>query len=686
MTAARRAACWRSKIEKARNLRDRFPQELLAHRALLITVYWAPWGMPGTDVMKRDLRREYEALARRYPANAAYPYILARLEDNRTRKVAFIGKALQLDPGFAWAHEAWITHRRKITDAEKPEARVHAATFARLCPNRPAELLKALGQLQDRDAWAAAAPALRKAVTVENGRTAELPSLWEMEFRFAAPSDFDALRARVRDDLEALRRLDRTSDRAWLTALQNGYEITTDEKGTQAVQALWLEKFPCGDEAARIRMQAREAEVASRAPGAPDPWVGACPNDPVLWQFKLVEATSAGDAETAGRRALALVGDDVSERVASIYLDKGVRPDRVAPLIDQAERRSDRMRRRGEASLEGDDLRSWRTQLAAEELGNQALRVRLALARKQPGEADLALAALAEDTNRVHQLSRPQDGFQSYGEARLWSLRAERKLLDGRDEEALADYRRSLEKNSENKDVVKAARTLYAKLRGGETGFDQWHEAAARQGKSLSQEVTRATRRPLPELALTDLKGRAWSSSELKGKAVLVNFWATWCGPCVRELPSLQALYEKVKAQKNVVIVTVNVDDNPGLVEPFLSKSKYTFPVFLGGPGSFERLALAGIPQTYVVDPSGTIVEEQFGFSGDGEAWMKKDRGVAADGGRGRGQLTYAPTSRRSRGEARRRGGRSPRSARRRFGRSGRRGTGWGRCARSRSR
>jgi len=66
------------------------------------------------------------------------------------------------------------------------------------------------------------------------------------------------------------------------------------------------------------------------------------------------------------------------------------------------------------------------------------------------------------------------------------------------------------------------------------------------------------------------------------------------------------------------------VDENPGLIEPMLKEEKYTFPVLVAGAGSFTKWAPSGIPQSYVVDPTGTIVEEQLGFGGDGDSWVTK--------------------------------------------------------------
>ena len=137
----------------------------------------------------------------------------------------------------------------------------------------------------------------------------------------------------------------------------------------------------------------------------------------------------------------------------------------------------------------------------------------------------------------------------------------------------------------------------------------------------------RAVRRPLPEVNLPDLSGRRWTSADLRGKAVLVNVWATWCGPCQGELPHVQKLHERWKDSRSFRVVTVSVDDNPGLIEPYVKERKYTFPVLIASTGSFRSWTSQGIPMNYIVNPEGMIVQEQGGFGRDGDLWEKKMEG-----------------------------------------------------------
>ena len=128
----------------------------------------------------------------------------------------------------------------------------------------------------------------------------------------------------------------------------------------------------------------------------------------------------------------------------------------------------------------------------------------------------------------------------------------------------------------------------------------------------------------LPEFALTDLKGNTWSLANLRGKTTLVNIWATWCGPCRDELPYLQKLYDKVKDRPDVQVISFNVDDNPGLIEPFVREGKYQFPVLLANFYVAQVLPYFSIPRNWIIDKNGVLSKEQVGFGRNGDQWVEE--------------------------------------------------------------
>ena len=108
---------------------------------------------------------------------------------------------------------------------------------------------------------------------------------------------------------------------------------------------------------------------------------------------------------------------------------------------------------------------------------------------------------------------------------------------------------------------------------------------------------------------LRDLNGRPWTLKDLKGKVVMLNFWATWCPPCRKEMPDLESLYKQFASQ-GLLVLGVS-DDDPEKVREFVQKQGTTYPVLLD-PGSRVNhlLHIEGIPKTFVFDREGKIVSQ----------------------------------------------------------------------------
>jgi len=118
-----------------------------------------------------------------------------------------------------------------------------------------------------------------------------------------------------------------------------------------------------------------------------------------------------------------------------------------------------------------------------------------------------------------------------------------------------------------------------------------------------------------PAFSLKTSQGTTVDLKKLKGKLVLVNFWATWCGPCRAEIPAFIDMYEQYK-DKGLEIVGISVDDNGwSEVKPFVEKYKINYPVVLDN-GSVARAYgnISAIPTTFIVDKEGNLVDRHIGL------------------------------------------------------------------------
>jgi thiol-disulfide isomerase/thioredoxin len=243
----------------------------------------------------------------------------------------------------------------------------------------------------------------------------------------------------------------------------------------------------------------------------------------------------------------------------------------------------------------GSELGEWKVaELAGEEMVAQAQGEDVAVAHYQLGAVLMseALSRHKDDLySRVHdEMTKALAGQESFANA---------IYLDGR---ALARMKQD--------DAAKAQFERFVKMRPED---DPDRQRALRY---ISQpELARA--RMAPPFVVTTLDGQRVSMDDLKGKVVLLDFWATWCGPCRAALPHMQKIAKKFEGEP-LVVLSVSLDQDEQKWKDFIAKNGMTWPQYLDGgfEGPIARLfAVNAIPHTFTIDADGVLQDEQIGDS-----------------------------------------------------------------------
>ncbi|MEJ2696791.1 MAG: TlpA disulfide reductase family protein [Candidatus Sulfobium sp.] len=118
-----------------------------------------------------------------------------------------------------------------------------------------------------------------------------------------------------------------------------------------------------------------------------------------------------------------------------------------------------------------------------------------------------------------------------------------------------------------------------------------------------------------PDFHVTDFRtGKTIRSADFKGKVVFVNFWASWCSPCKEEMPSVDALYDEMRNNKDFVMITILYRDTPVNAVSYMKSKGYDFPVYSDPRGtSAGNFGVTGVPETYVIDKNGVLQKKMIG-------------------------------------------------------------------------
>ena len=602
-------------------------------------------GTEAAGLAEAYLKKKMEA-APRDPFHAtAYGHVLKSDSDDQ---IAAYEAALKLDPGYGWAHyylAARFSGRhgsREIRDADR--AKPHVRGWLAACPADGAGLQMA-GRVGDKEMAVEIAAAARKILAEEKGDYAvrRHEGLWALEFKAAPASEHDALRDRVRADIARLKAAGDSA--AVLQTVHAAYTVIGDREARDATEKEMVQRFPCESATLRSRMTAWDKDHPRPEFHAEDKarheydqaryaleseLARTCPAHPMVAEARVRTARSLTDLSASEVEAMiddllaarakggspsspALMADPAVE----LAVNYRVRLDRIPELLqgwsdtfpmpeppadapESRKRSYESMRRRSRFE------RVWLKARADHLLGKPAPR--------DAGIADLEKILDEADMDR-----------QSL-EARLAWLRAEIAESDGKSADALVFYQQAAAGLRSDEFFLRASRAALKRLGASEAALATL-VAPRRVRPPVFSSVTpwKDIERELPTTSLDLVGGGRWAVfDDLKGKRTFVNVWATWCGPCKKELPELQKLHERIKGRADVAVVALNIDDNPGVVQPFLKENGYTFPVALAAEyWDSLKLESRGIPQNWVVDEKGMARAELRGFGlTSGDAWV----------------------------------------------------------------
>ncbi|QOV87673.1 TlpA family protein disulfide reductase [Humisphaera borealis] len=225
---------------------------------------------------------------------------------------------------------------------------------------------------------------------------------------------------------------------------------------------------------------------------------------------------------------------------------------------------------------------------------------------------DVAYPALKLSFGKESELTIAFDSKSHLIRRTVWDRKGyaiEKKQQDVKKVEVTIDYALS-QANASVKDVdfnwtpPVGARDVTALAEAGGGAADDGPEDGA---------ASALVGKPAPDFKLKDLEGKEVKLSDLKGQVVMLDFWATWCGPCRASMPHLDAIYKEF-GDKGLKAFAVNLREKDTVIKPFVEKTKLGMPVLLDVEGKVAKsFGVSGIPQTVVIDKDGKIVKVTVG-------------------------------------------------------------------------
>jgi thiol-disulfide isomerase/thioredoxin len=537
---------------------------------------------------------------------------------------------------------------------DKQKSSENLKSFFATCPDSTDQWAQSLlARSEDIGLQRRVATALRSRLARETDseRLKDYQTLWSLEFRVYPPQEHPAERKRVAEDLKRIEALNSNPDSSWQAFLISGYkQAGASSEAITAREDRLLREYPSSNEAYEIvykRWQALNKEPTDQKDAAAwasydsayqhalQDWIRDFPGNHSLagedWFYAIFDddASSEKNGIAAVDKYLRYSSEyrrpssGVQFTAADFLLKHNWQPSRALDLLQQAKTLDEKEA----AERRPDDNFSAEVQsdLDRRQLWWELLRTAETLKAAQ-------LAGRPDAAKALRPLIEGPAPSQEKLLSQYWWNRARLAALEGRKQDALAYYQLSLQSRSQapqysrgkfRDDLTDEARALWKDSGGTSEAWAVWSKPPGSQAKKSDQGAWEKATKTLPTFELADLSGKTWRLKDLGGKAVLINVWATWCGPCNAELPYFQKLYEELKGRSDIQLLTFDIDDDLGMVAPYLKEKGYTFPVV---PAlSLVNSVLdqnVGIPQIWVLDPKGTWQWTQVGYGAEDD-WAR---------------------------------------------------------------
>jgi thiol-disulfide isomerase/thioredoxin len=541
-------------------------------------------------------------------------------------------------------------------------------------------------QFDRTDTVLAYAKALRAQVAgKENEQTLLLyESLWRLESKLALPSEQAEYRKLLEGDLKFLDGLDKTKYRTAEFLLRQGNQYLKEGTAGNTIdlfapfmkaQNEWQMANPRpaldASPEARTDYYKKQFQFA-------DQWLEKLPDDSGVISFWFNAASSQPDVSDEfliqeGNKALTALRQSgmistSSLDVLRIWAQRGLELDRIPALVQEIANQQrflpisplvkksdlygeDYMTLMEDNMRWGTDTKVWSILVTTYAKSRQPDKARDILAewekalnarRNKAKEMSERLSAQlrnesATERSNLTSIMRvlgsslisgiPADE-SSYYEGCAQLAAAEDKTLD-----ALTFYQSSLrmmyERSAALSDLnslanLKEAEKLWKKLGGAPSAWNAWLNSI-KPTPTFRIPISPSwsgKNRTIPQFSLPDQNGKTWTLESFKGKTTLINVWATWCGPCRSERPLVQELYEKSRERSDIQVITLNIDSEKNLVEPFLKKNNFSFPSLFATSFMEKFAGSVSIPMTWIVDSTGAIRNETLGFSSSNTDWV----------------------------------------------------------------